>query len=194
MTTETELIATLFHLGLCDSLQSWQAAFAWQTRLRSVTAADIQRVVKRYFNSDNRVVGIATARFRLPKPIAPPAPPADKEGTKSEKNEKARRPVAEEKNKKAESKKSEKNSDKKSVGKKGKKEKRIKRKERQERENTQNLKRHPKRKQNLRNPNRRRARNPLKKPLCRFHSELFQHRLAHGSAKPKSMDTVASVT
>src|SRR6185437_12308916 len=42
-----------FHLGYFDVLASWQNAATWGERLRSVSAADVQRVAKRYLNNDN---------------------------------------------------------------------------------------------------------------------------------------------
>lgn len=62
-----------FNLGFCESLQSWQAAETWPDKLRSVSMADIQRVARKYFTSENRVVGL----------LATPAPPAKTPGTLS---------------------------------------------------------------------------------------------------------------
>lgn len=50
-----------FHLGLCDTLQTWQSAFAWNQKIRSVSAGDVQRLARRYFIADNRVVGMITS-------------------------------------------------------------------------------------------------------------------------------------
>jgi zinc protease len=47
-----------FQLGYFDCLDTWQSAFSAYSRLRSVSAADIQRVAKRYFNPECRVVGV----------------------------------------------------------------------------------------------------------------------------------------
>ncbi len=49
---------TAFQLGYFDSLDSWQSAFSAYSRLRAVNAADIQRVAKRYFSPENRVLGV----------------------------------------------------------------------------------------------------------------------------------------
>ncbi|HEY9789309.1 MAG TPA: insulinase family protein, partial [Candidatus Obscuribacterales bacterium] len=67
-----------FHLGYFDVLASWQNAATWGERLRSVSAADVQRVAKRYLNNDNRVVawltGAGVPHITPPKPD-PPAKP-----------------------------------------------------------------------------------------------------------------------
>ncbi len=47
-----------FQLGLCDTLESWQSAYSWPDRLKSVTAADIQRAARKYLNSENRTIGV----------------------------------------------------------------------------------------------------------------------------------------
>ena len=46
-----------FHLGYFESLDKWQNAFTWPDRIRSVTAADVNRVARKYFGTDSRVVG-----------------------------------------------------------------------------------------------------------------------------------------
>lgn len=74
-----------FHLGYFDSLAEWQGAFTWPERLRAVTAADLQRVAKRYFNADGRVVGwlAGPASSKPPAPKPPPeATPPQKEPQK----------------------------------------------------------------------------------------------------------------
>jgi zinc protease len=72
-----------FHLGYFDSLSKWQDTFTWPERLRAVTIADIQRVAKRYLNSDARVVawlaGASAPKSAAPKnngdqPSAPKTP------------------------------------------------------------------------------------------------------------------------
>ncbi|HEY9716954.1 MAG TPA: insulinase family protein [Trichormus sp.] len=67
-----------FHLGFCDSMQSWQSAYNWPERFRSVTAADVERVAKRYFAAENRVVGLlsstASTTKTPPQPGATPGP------------------------------------------------------------------------------------------------------------------------
>jgi zinc protease len=79
-----------FNLGFCDSLHSWQLAETWPDKLKAVTNADIQRVAKRYFTHENRVVGLLATPIPPPKPTAPstnppakppakPAPSADSE-------------------------------------------------------------------------------------------------------------------
>ncbi|MBX9571971.1 MAG: insulinase family protein [Candidatus Obscuribacterales bacterium] len=45
-----------FHLGYFDSLDKWQSAFTWAERIKSVTAADVQRVSQKYLANDSRVV------------------------------------------------------------------------------------------------------------------------------------------
>lgn len=61
-----------FHLGYWDILSRWQNAVSWPDKLRSVSAADVQRVAKRYLNADNRVVawlsGTASAHCVPSKP------------------------------------------------------------------------------------------------------------------------------
>jgi zinc protease len=47
-----------FQLGYFDTLDSWQSAFSAYSRLSAVSAADIQRVAKRYFSPEYRVVGV----------------------------------------------------------------------------------------------------------------------------------------
>ncbi|HEY9868758.1 MAG TPA: pitrilysin family protein, partial [Candidatus Obscuribacterales bacterium] len=62
-----------FHLGFADSLGEWQKALTWTERVRAVTAADVQRVAKRYFNPDNRVIGwLSTPNAPKPPPKSPP--------------------------------------------------------------------------------------------------------------------------
>jgi predicted Zn-dependent peptidase len=63
-----------FHLGYFDTLSRWQNAVSWPERLRTVSAADIQRVSKRYLNPDNRVIAwLAGAQAPHPLPAKPPA-------------------------------------------------------------------------------------------------------------------------
>lgn len=57
-----------FHLGFFEMLLNWQSAFNWPEKIRSVSAADIQRIANRYFQVDNRTVGFLASN-------APPAPP-----------------------------------------------------------------------------------------------------------------------
>ncbi|MBS2010160.1 MAG: insulinase family protein [Cyanobacteria bacterium SZAS TMP-1] len=49
---------TAFQIGYFDILDKWQSAFSSVARLRSVSAADVQRVAKRYFGTETRVVGV----------------------------------------------------------------------------------------------------------------------------------------
>jgi len=65
-----------FHLGFADSLVEWQRAVTWPERLRSVSAADVQRVAKRYLNPDARVIGWLSTPY-APKPPAPKPPASD---------------------------------------------------------------------------------------------------------------------
>jgi zinc protease len=60
---------TGFHLGMFESLLSWQTDYAWTDKIRKVSASDIQRVANIYLNNDARVVG-----FLNPSAAAPPAP------------------------------------------------------------------------------------------------------------------------
>ncbi|MBX9720058.1 MAG: insulinase family protein, partial [Candidatus Obscuribacterales bacterium] len=61
-----------FHLGYFDCLDKWQSSYTWAERIRAVSATDVNRVAKKYFSSDARVVGwIAGAA--APKAIPPKA-------------------------------------------------------------------------------------------------------------------------
>ncbi len=62
-----------FNLGFCECLQTWQLASSWPDKLKAVTNADIQRVAKRYFAQENRVVGLLATPASAPK--APPTSP-----------------------------------------------------------------------------------------------------------------------
>lgn len=53
---------TAFHLGYGEIIDGWSAASNWFSRLKGVTAADIQRVAKRYFTQENRVLGILSGQ------------------------------------------------------------------------------------------------------------------------------------
>lgn len=64
---------TGFHLGYFDSIQSWKTAYSWPERLRTVTAADILRVSRKYLVPENRVVGFLASNVA---PKAPPPPTA----------------------------------------------------------------------------------------------------------------------
>src|SRR5205823_6068018 len=64
-----------FHIGFFDTLVGWKSAYNWSERLRAVTAADVQRAAKKYFNSDNRVIGWLTSP-NAPKPAPPKSEPA----------------------------------------------------------------------------------------------------------------------
>jgi zinc protease len=46
-----------FFLGYSDCLDSWQLTKTWTDKLRAVTAGDIAKVSRQYFNPDERVVG-----------------------------------------------------------------------------------------------------------------------------------------
>ncbi len=59
---------TAFHLAYAESIESWPAAFAWFTKVRAVSSSDIQRVAKRYFNQENRVLGVLSGGAN--KPVA----------------------------------------------------------------------------------------------------------------------------
>ena len=77
---------TAFHLGFFDSLDGWQSAYSWLTRLRSVSCQDVQRVAKRYFGSENRVVGILAGS--APKSAKPPVKKEEKESKTEEPSKK----------------------------------------------------------------------------------------------------------
>ncbi|MFN8550436.1 MAG: pitrilysin family protein [Candidatus Obscuribacterales bacterium] len=66
-----------FNLGFCDCLQTYQLASVWPEKVKAVTNADLQRVAKRYFAQENRVVGLLATPVSAPKPAPnPPAPPS----------------------------------------------------------------------------------------------------------------------
>ncbi|MBX9940061.1 MAG: insulinase family protein [Candidatus Obscuribacterales bacterium] len=92
-----------FHLGFFDGLDNWQAAYSWQNRIKAVTAQDVQRVAKRYFSSENRVVGILAGA--APK-SAPKSEPKEKE-SKDSKDSKDNKSAKENKDAKAKNDKSE---------------------------------------------------------------------------------------
>lgn len=84
---------TAFHLGFFDSLDGWQSAYSWLTRIRSVSCQDVQRVAKRYFGSENRVVGILAGS--APKNAKPPVKKEEKEvktEDQSKKKEESKKP------------------------------------------------------------------------------------------------------
>ncbi len=57
---------TAFHLAYAESIESWPAAFAWFTKVRAVSSSDIQRVARRYFNQENRVLGVLSGAANKP--------------------------------------------------------------------------------------------------------------------------------
>jgi zinc protease len=71
-----------FNLGFCECLQTYQLAAVWPDKLKAVTNADVQRVAKRYFAQENRVVGLLATPVTAPKqsPSTPSTPvkPANK--------------------------------------------------------------------------------------------------------------------
>ncbi len=72
-----------FNLGFCDCLQTYQLASVWPDKVKAVTNADLQRVAKRYFAQENRVVGLLATPVAAPKqPATPPSAP-NKPSTKS---------------------------------------------------------------------------------------------------------------
>ncbi|MBC7999996.1 MAG: insulinase family protein, partial [Leptolyngbya sp.] len=71
---------TGFHLGYFDSIQSWKSAYSWPERLRTVTAADILRVSRKYLVPENRVVGfLASSIAQKTPPVQNAAPTAPKQ-------------------------------------------------------------------------------------------------------------------
>ncbi len=72
-----------FNLGFCECLQTWQLASNWPDKLKAVTNADIQRVAKRYFAQENRVVGLLATPALQTKPPPTTAPAPGKPPTKS---------------------------------------------------------------------------------------------------------------
>ena len=49
-----------FQIGFFDMLAEGKEAYLWPQRIRRVTAADVVRVARRYFNEENRVLGEIT--------------------------------------------------------------------------------------------------------------------------------------
>lgn len=68
-----------FNLGYCDALQSWHACYTIPEKMHSVTAADLQRIAKKYFATETRVVGLLTSAANAPQ--SPPAKPAGAGGS-----------------------------------------------------------------------------------------------------------------
>lgn len=65
-----------FHLGYFESLDKWQDNYSWAEKLRAVTPGDINRVARKYFSSDARVVAwISGSSAPKATPPAPPTPP-----------------------------------------------------------------------------------------------------------------------
>jgi zinc protease len=61
------------HLALFESLDNWPQAYSWFGKLNTVGAQDIQRVARRYFVTENRVLGILSGTNKskvAPKPAA----------------------------------------------------------------------------------------------------------------------------
>lgn len=96
-----------FHLGFFDGLDNWQAAYNWQNRIKAVTAQDVQRVAKRYFSSENRVVGILAGAAAKSAPKPEPKEKESKEN-KDSKDSKDSKSSKENKDAKAKNDKSEK--------------------------------------------------------------------------------------
>jgi zinc protease len=48
-----------FDLGYFDTVSDWRAAFSWPRQLQAVSSSDIQRVARKYFDPDTRVIGWA---------------------------------------------------------------------------------------------------------------------------------------
>ena len=70
-----------FHLGYFDCLDRWQDSYTWADRLRAVSAADLNRVAKKYLSPETRVVGwIAGAQAA--KPSSPKVSLIDKDKDK----------------------------------------------------------------------------------------------------------------
>lgn len=62
---------TALHLALFESLDSWPMAYTWFEKLAQVNQADIQRVARRYFTQENRVLGVLSGQNKpAPKPVA----------------------------------------------------------------------------------------------------------------------------
>jgi zinc protease len=57
------------HLGMFDSLASWQENYGWADKLRRVNANDVRRIANRYLINEARVVGLLNSTA-----IAPPSP------------------------------------------------------------------------------------------------------------------------
>lgn len=72
------------HVGYFDALDGWNSAYTWIDRIKSVSAADVQRVAKKYLVAEHRVVGMLSS-----SPSTAPAKPAtaapDDAGKKTDK-------------------------------------------------------------------------------------------------------------
>lgn len=74
------------HVGYFDALDGWNSAYTWIDRIKSVSAADVQRVAKKYLVAEHRVVGMLSSSpsTTLAKPAAPAK--ADESEKKSDKS------------------------------------------------------------------------------------------------------------
>ncbi len=75
-----------FHLGYFECLDKWQDNYSWAEKLRAVSAADINRVAKKYFSPETRVIGwisgSSAPKAAPPAPAAAPSPKASVPDTK----------------------------------------------------------------------------------------------------------------
>jgi len=108
---------TAFHLAYAESIDSWPSAFAWFNKVRAVSAADIQRVAKRYFNQENRVLGVLSGAANKPAPVKKDASGKDAKDSKDFKDAKDGKD-SDSKDAKADTKSDSKKDSKKDVGKK----------------------------------------------------------------------------
>ena len=77
-----------FHLGYFECLDKWQSNYSWAEKIRAVTAADLNRVARKYFQPETRVVGwisgSSAPKAQPPKPASSPTgivPQDNKPGT-----------------------------------------------------------------------------------------------------------------
>ncbi len=67
------------HVGYFDALDGWSSAYTWIDRIKAVSASDVQRVARRYFMNEHRVVGMLSSSTATPPAKTTPAKSEDGE-------------------------------------------------------------------------------------------------------------------